>query len=40
MKKKKPHKHKAKCGFSIRQVLTVLAELATIAGFILSLISR
>ena len=38
--KKKAHKHRAKCGSRIRQVLTVLAELATIIGFIISLIKK
>ena len=38
--KKKPHKHRAKCGGRIRQVLSVLADIATITGFILSLIKK
>lgn len=38
--KKKPHKRRAKCGGRIRQVLSVLADIATITGFILSLIKK
>ena len=37
---KKPLKRKARRGLRIRELLSILAELATIAGFILALIKK